>query len=111
MDRPQPTTTRLLTCSCCGTKYARGQWNCCAPPTTVKPEAWMAQWHEGCPTAIVDGPGTRVCPRHCRCERVDADGQLPLPRARVTLDEIKALAQELRTTTEQRKGWLPYRDE
>jgi hypothetical protein len=96
-------------CYCCAETYERGHWRCCGPPPGMPSEVWFAQWHDACPTAIVDG-GQRVCPRHCRCERLDGSGQPPLPRpAHFTREAVDELVRELRSARP--AEWLPYRDD
>jgi len=78
-----------IVCACCGTRYRRGQWKCCAPNGQ---QGWFQKWHEGCPSAdAAEGPGKRKCPRHCRCKR-DINGVIleePVPAA--TKEQIDAL--------------------
>lgn len=53
---------REYVCYCCGTKYERGKWRCCAPPKNMASHVWLERWCRGC------GPANaRRCPRHCTC--------------------------------------------
>lgn len=100
----------LIRCFCCGERYVRGAWKCCAPPNGQKWAAWSRQWHEDCPTAeMAEGAGKRKCPRHCRCERqLDGKGNLPLPRAAgITPTNVKDLVEVLRRPNPARTSSLP----
>lgn len=69
---------QTLTCACCGQRYRRGEWICCAPPGGMATGAWFATWHDVCASASAPtGPGTRKCPRHCRCPRRKPENNLP----------------------------------
>lgn len=108
-DRP------TFRCFCCGDRYRRGEWKCCAPPNGQNPQAWMSTWHLDCPTAdSAEGAGKRKCPRHCRCEKLDARGNLPIPRAAgITPANVRALVEDLRQPSAARTSSLPMdpRDE
>lgn len=96
-EDPVLSAKRTLTCFCCGEKYLQGQWKCCAPRGGQATANWLQEWHDNCPTG--EGPQTstnRRCPRHCRCERVTAGGNLPLPRAKMTPAAAKQFAIRLR---------------
>jgi hypothetical protein len=59
----------IYTCYCCGEKYRKGEWECCAAPTGMGHAAWLEQWHANCPHPIEPvGPGLYRCPRHCGCQ-------------------------------------------
>lgn len=100
-DNPNWGDRPTLTCTCCGERYRRKEWKCCAPQGGMASVNWFELWHEDCPTAdAAEGTGKRKCPRHCRCERVTPSGNLPLPRANLTPADVKDLVEELKVAAE-----------
>src|SRR5712691_697674 len=59
----------ILRCVCCGIRYERGQFRCCAPATHMASHNWLAM---NCPTC-------HKCARHCACpDKQDRLGKGPL---------------------------------
>lgn len=108
-DNPAWGNRRTFRCFCCGAAYRRGEWKCCAPPNGQNAQEWLKSWHLDCPSAdAAEGSGKRKCPRHCRCERLDARGNLPIPRAAaITPSTVKELVKELRDPNPARTSSLP----
>lgn len=85
----------VYTCACCGERYPRGSWKCCAPPGGMSAAKWSARWHDGCPTAdAAEGPGKRKCPHHCRCTRTPAGVLVPV--VPTSIRETKAVIAHLK---------------
>lgn len=72
---PEP---HVLTCACCGERYERGHWTCCAPPSGMKSQYWL----ELCHYRFDDG-GCGKCPWHCQCDPLPE----PIRRFRQGTDE------------------------
>jgi hypothetical protein len=90
---------RVFTCFCCGEKYRRGEWRCCAPIGGMNPQAWMAKAHRACPTSLVQGPGDTRCAKHCRCPRTAENNLLPpqvVPGQAPSIPVTKAIVEEIR---------------
>jgi hypothetical protein len=60
LRRLQPRPMRR--CVCCGERYERGRFRCCAPPNGMASQVWLS-WT--CPPPSHGGCG--CCPRHCAC--------------------------------------------
>ncbi len=54
----------ILTCYCCGERYERGMFRCCAPPKGTPSHVWLGQHCTICRPS----PERTRCPRHCICE-------------------------------------------
>lgn len=102
----------ILTCACCGEKYVKGHWKCCAPPGGQTAARYLELWHQDCPTSFSFGPGKRRCPRHCGCARL-ADGRLTPEAKQLSIEETKAAVNELRrgALSGRRTSSLPAEEE
>lgn len=99
-ENPKLANRPTLTCACCGTRYRRGEWKCCAPAGGMSSHNWSLAWHDGCPTAdAADGPGKRKCPRHCRCPRKPDGNLIPAALVDLTPAEAKEAIDTLRHRT------------
>jgi hypothetical protein len=62
--------TPIFVCYCCGERYLRGHFRCCAPPANMASHVWLGKH---CRQCADDSTGLRSkCPRHCTCARVPA---------------------------------------
>jgi hypothetical protein len=105
-DNPKWGNRPTLTCACCGERYRRGEWKCCAPQGGMASAIWFRQWHHDCPTAdAAEGPGKRKCPKHCRCPR-QPDGNL-VAAAPLTIEETKVAVEKIRHPSPERTASLP----
>lgn len=79
----------MLRCVCCGTRYTRGSFTCCAAPHGMASHHWLAL---SCP----DPPhGCGKCAHHCQCANKAARiGEGPLARfGREFLTDIQRFIQ------------------
>lgn len=63
---------RTFHCLCCGARYLRGAFTCCAPPAGMASHVWLGLscWAED---------GCKKCARHCECpNKAERLGQGPL---------------------------------
>ena len=73
-------------CRCCGDAYVRGSFRCCAPPTGMRSEKWLAL---AC--RKVDAGGCGKCFRHCTC--ADKAARVgPGPLASLGMDVLAKLS-------------------
>jgi hypothetical protein len=98
---------QALTCACCGQRYPRGQWTCCAPPGGMSMANWLPRWCEHCPTAgAAKGPGQRRCPHHCGCHR-EPENNLPFDPS----EPVAQVIDRARQPKTARTSSLPMEDE
>lgn len=55
-----------LTCYCCGQRYERGKYRCCAAPPNMASHNWLAKH---CRQCVGGDPLRSHCPRHCTCPK------------------------------------------
>lgn len=88
---------QMLHCLCCGERYERGRFRCCAPPAGMKPHHWLLQH---CKAKEAGGCGK--CARHCVCG--GAREQAPVSEFAQWLEQMRQELSTRRARTTRRVG-------